>query len=78
MMKPIVLLDESLQIEIYFDNEDCDLDDNICLKITESCQDDEKIFRHDESHLFMTRAQAEEFANALLEAVQSSRDSSIN
>ena len=76
-MKPILLLDESLQIEIFFASEDCDLEDNICLKISESCPEDEKVFRHDESHLFMTCGQAEEFANGLLEAVQKSRGAAI-
>ena len=71
-MKPIHLLDESLKIEVFFDNEDCDLEDNICLKITESCPESEKIYRHDETHLYLTRAQALELADALNEAVERS------
>jgi len=71
-MKPILLLDESLQVEIYYSCEDADLEDNICLKIIESCAEEEKIFKHDESHMFLTRTQAQALANALLKAVEKS------
>jgi hypothetical protein len=71
-MKPILLLDESLQIEIYYAWEDSDLEDNICLKVIESCEEDEKIFKHDESHLYLTHAQAQDLANALLKAIEKS------
>jgi hypothetical protein len=71
-MKPILLLDESLEVEIFYVCEDSDLEDNICIKVTESCEEDEKIFRHDESHMFLTHAQARELANALLKAVEKS------
>jgi hypothetical protein len=72
-MKPILLLDESLQVEIFYSCEDADLEDNICLKITESCPEEEKIFRHDESNMFLTCAQAQALANALLRAVEKSK-----
>ena len=69
-MIPILLLDESLQIEIYFENADSDLEDNICMKIVESCPEEEKVFRHDESHLYLTHEQAQLLADALLKAVE--------
>lgn len=69
-MKPILLLDESLEVEVFYSSEDSDLEDNICLKVTESCEEDEKIFRHDESHMFLTRAQARDLAEALLKAAE--------
>lgn len=72
-MKPILLLDESLQVEIYYSCEDADLEDNICLKIIESCIEEEKIFKHDESHMYLTSAQAQALANALLKAVEKSQ-----
>ena len=71
-MIPILLLDESLQIEIYFENADSDLEDNICMKIVESCPEEEKVFRHDESHLYLTHEQALALADALLKAVEKS------
>lgn len=71
-MKPILLLDDSLQIEIYYSCEDADLEDNICLKVVESCEEDVKVFRHDETHLYLTHSQAEELAAALLKAVEKS------
>lgn len=73
-MHPLYLLDESLQIEVYFSTEDCDLEDNICLKVIESCPEDEKIFKHDESHLFLTREQARTLADALLSAAEKSEN----
>ena len=72
-MDPIYILDDSLAIEIYFDKDDCGYTDNICLKITESCQDEEKIFRHDENNLYLTPEQAEQLAKALTVAVEKSR-----
>ena len=72
-MKPILLLDESLQVEIYFEPDDCGYEDNICLKIVESCPEEEKVFMHDESHLYLTQDQAKSFATALLKAVEESQ-----
>ena len=71
-MKPILILDETVEVEIFYSGEDADLEDNICLKVTETCVEDEKIFRHDESHLYLTAAQARELAQALLAAVEKS------
>jgi len=73
-MKPIYLLDDSLAVEVFFSTEDCDLEDNICLKIVESCREEEKIFIHDESDLFLTRQQARDLANTLLEAIKKSEE----
>jgi len=42
----ISLLDNSLSVEVYFEKTDADLDDNICLCITESCPEDENCFGH--------------------------------
>ncbi|MPM52266.1 hypothetical protein SDC9_99023 [bioreactor metagenome] len=76
-MQPIYLLDDSLELEIFFSSEDCDLEDNICLRVMESCPEDEKIFKHDESHLFLTRKQARALADALLNAARSSEEKSL-
>lgn len=76
-MQPVHLLDDSLQIEVFFSSEDCDLEDNICMKVVESCPEDEKIFKHDESHLFLTRKQARALADALLTATRCSEENSL-
>jgi hypothetical protein len=76
-MKPILLLDKTLQVEINFSKEDCDLEDNICIKVLEDCPEDEKIFKHEESHIFLTRKQAHDLATALSEAVKASEDESL-
>jgi len=71
-LHPILLLDETLKMEIFFDCNDCDLEDNICVRISESCPEEEKIFRHDESNIYLTVEQA----NAILVALQKAIDKS--
>jgi len=73
-MNPIHLLDDSLEVEIFFDKGDCGYTDNICLKITESCKEEEKVFRHDENNLYLTPDQAAALAVALLDAVKQSHE----
>ncbi len=53
-MKPILLLDETLIVEVFYACEDADLVDNICLKVVEDCAEEEKVFRHEESHLLQS------------------------
>jgi len=72
-MSPIYLLDDSLEVEIFFDQGDLNYSDNICLKITESCIDEEKVFRHDENNLYLTSEQALALAEALINAVNYSQ-----
>ncbi|KAF0109818.1 MAG: hypothetical protein FD147_2042 [Chloroflexi bacterium] len=69
-MKPILLLDESLQVEIFFESDDYGYEDNICLKIIESCPEEEKVFVHDESHLYLTPTQAQALIDALQKALK--------
>ena len=71
-MTPIYLLDDSLQVEIFYEKDDGGYTDNICMKIIESCIEEEKVFRHDENHLYLTPEQAKALAEALTRAVQSS------
>lgn len=68
----IYLLDDSLKVNIYFDKSDCSFDDNVCLSIIEECPEDEKIFRADETNLYLTPKQARELAMALLAAAEDS------
>ncbi len=71
--KPVYLLDETLEVSIFYETKDKDLEDNICMVISEDCPEDEKIFKHDESYLYLTREQAEGLAQALLHAVEKSK-----
>jgi hypothetical protein len=69
---PISLLDDSLKVDIFFEVSDCEYGDNVCVQITEECPDDEKVFRADETNLFLTAAQARQLAEALLKAAEDS------
>ena len=64
----IHLLDKTLQIDIFYECEDRDLEDNICLTVVESCPPGEKILRAGETHLFLTPAEARALGEALLAA----------
>ncbi len=68
------LLDNSLKIEVFFDRQDETFKDNICLRIKESCPDEERIFRAEESNLYLTRRQACQLADSLLKAAKCSLD----
>lgn len=67
------LLDDSLQVHIFFEEPDCDFTDNICVSFLEDCPAEEKIFIHDETNIFLTPDQAEAFANLLIAAAANSR-----
>lgn len=54
----VLLLDNSLNVEIYFEESDSAFDDDICISFTEDCPDDEKIFRADETNIYITPDQA--------------------
>jgi len=68
----IYLLDNTLQIDVFYDCEDSDLEDNICLKIIERCPPNERLMRSGETHVYLTPAQAQQFGNVLLEAAKHS------
>lgn len=69
----IYLLDDTLKIEICYEENDSDYDDNILVKIIEECPEDEKLFQHDETNLYLTPKQANSLARLLDEAAQASR-----
>jgi hypothetical protein len=68
----ITLLDNSLKVSIFFELKDCEFGDNVCVSIVEKCPDDEKIFRGDETNLYLTPQQARKLASALLKAAENS------
>ena len=71
----LLLLDESLRLQVFYEDQDCDYRDNICISIREDCPQNEKIFIHDETNIFITPRQAEELAAILTEAALKSRAS---
>lgn len=68
----ISLLDDSLQVEICYDASDCEFEDNILVRFVEACPEDEKIFRHDETNIFLTPDQALALAENLIKAARAS------
>lgn len=72
----IYLLDRTLEIKVFYEHADQDLEDNICVSVVERCPPPEQIFRSGTTHLFMTADQARHLGEALLEAaLQSQADS---
>jgi hypothetical protein len=61
-----------LRVEVVYDNSDCDFEDNICIQIIEECPENEKVFVHDETNLFITPEQAIQLARLLSAAAQTS------
>ncbi len=74
----IYLLDDSLKVDVCFEPGDNEFTDNICLKIEEDCPDEEKIFREDEIHLYLTPQQARQLGMALLAAAEESSGEDLN
>jgi hypothetical protein len=68
----ISLLDNSLRVEVFYDPEDDDFEDNICVSFVEDCPEDEKIFWAGETNIYLTPQQACELARALLKAAEAS------
>ena len=62
------LLDDTLHIDIFYECEDHDLEDNVCLTIVERCPPAERLLRSGETHLYLTPAEARALGEALLEA----------
>lgn len=68
----ISLLDGSLNVEIIFEKSEAGFADNIRVSIFESCPDDERLFRAEETNIFLTPDQACELAKRLSSAAQCS------
>ena len=72
----IELLNGSLKIEIFFDKNDKEYDDNICVCLKEYGPEDEKIFYAGETDLFITADEARKLAEMLIEAAENSSQGS--
>ena len=70
----VLILDESLSIEIYYECDDCDWEDNITVRLREDCPPEERLLRSEETNIFLTREQAMALAEALLAAAAASRE----
>jgi len=70
----IHLLEGTLEVDIFYECDDQDLDDNVCIKIVERCPPDERLLRAGETHIFLTAAQARELGEMLLAAASHSND----
>ena len=68
----IKILNGSMIIEIFFDKQDHEYEDNICVCIKESGPDDEKIMYAHETNVFLTPEQARELAQMLNNAADQS------
>jgi hypothetical protein len=67
---PIYLLDDSLSVDIYHECSDEGFEDNICISFWESCPDEERVFIHDETNIYLTVEQARALAEVLMEAAR--------
>lgn len=70
----IYLLDNSLRVEVFFEENDRDLNDNICVSLCEDCEEEERILRADETNLYLTRDEASQLAKALVHAISKSQE----
>lgn len=70
----IYLLEGTLEVDIYYECEDQDLDDNVCIRIVESCPPEERLLRAGKTHIYLTAAQARELGEMLLNAATRSTD----
>jgi hypothetical protein len=68
----LLLLDESLKVDVFFDAEDDQYEDNICLRFEEDCPEPEQLFRYNQTNVYITPAQACALAQALLKAARCS------
>lgn len=57
-MTKITLLDGSLKLSIFCDELDRAYEDDICLRFEEDCPEDEKLFKADETNIYITPKQA--------------------
>lgn len=56
-MSAITLLDGSLKVAVYYEEADRHFDDSICLCFKEDCPEEEKIFKADETSIYLTPEQ---------------------
>lgn len=67
------LLDGTLQMDIFFECDNYDLEDNICISIIEDCPTDERLLIAEETHIYLTQEEARQLGQALLAAAERSQ-----
>ena len=70
------ILNGSLKIDIFFEKNDKEYDDNICICLKEYGPEDEKILYAGETNLFITADEARKLAEMLVEAAERSSQAS--
>ncbi|MCJ7520348.1 MAG: hypothetical protein MUO42_11850 [Anaerolineaceae bacterium] len=70
------LLNGSLKIDIFFEKNDKEYDDNICVCLKEYGPEDEKILYAGETNLFITADEARKLAEMLVKAAERSSQAS--
>lgn len=71
----VSLLDNSLNVRIFYEESDRDFEDDICISFHEDCPPEEKLFRVDETHIYITPDQACLLLLALQRAMENYRAS---
>ena len=74
-MSAITLLDGSLKLRIFYDTDDNEFEDAICLSFHEDCVEDEKVLSADEVNIYLTPQQAALIVLELSRAVEDARQS---
>ena len=72
-MSAITLLDNSLKLTIYFDDNDSEYEDNICLHFQEDCPEAERLFRIEDTSFYVTAEQAALIVLQLNRALEAAR-----
>ena len=65
----VKILDNTLTFEAFIDHEDAGFEDDVCLRFTETCPEEEKVFYAGESNLYVTREQARQIAEEILKSL---------
>lgn len=65
----VKILDGSIIFEAFIDHEDAEFEDDVCLRFTETCPEEEKVFYGGENNLYVTREQARKIAVEILKAL---------
>lgn len=70
------LMNGNLVIEVFYDKQDKEYEDNICFCVKEICPEDEKILYANETNLFITPEEARKLAEMLMDAAENSSHAS--
>lgn len=68
----IELLGGCLVVDIFFEENDSEFADNVCLRFTEPCSTDEWLFKAGETNIFLTAVEARQVARTLLKIAEES------